>query len=67
MTETGQAIGLGHNDIRLLLDILNNLSIKGKDTAIQIVRIIMALEQALPQEEDSTQEEQIHSYTRSQP
>ncbi len=57
MTETGQAIGLGHNDIRLLLDILNNLSIKGKDTAIQIVRIIMALEQALPQEEDSTQEE----------
>ena len=57
MTETGQAIGLGHNDIRLLLDILNNLSIKGKDTAIQIVRIIMALESALPQEEDTTQEE----------
>lgn len=57
MTDTGQAIGLGQNDIRLLLDILNNLSIKGKDTAIQIVRIIMALEQALPQEEDTTQEE----------
>ena len=54
---TGQAIGLDQNDIRLLLDILNNLSIKGKDTAIQIVRIIMALEQALPQEEDTTQEE----------
>lgn len=57
MTDTGQAIGLDQNDIRLLLDILNNLSIKGKDTAIQIVRIIMALEQALPQEEDATQEE----------
>ena len=54
---TGQAIGLDQNDIRLLLDILNNLSIKGKDTAIQIVRIIMALEQTLPQEEDTTQEE----------
>ena len=51
------AIGLDQNDIRLLLDILNNLSIKGKDTAIQIVRIIMALESALPQEEDTTQEE----------
>ena len=57
MTETGQAIGLDQNDILLLLEVLNNLSIKGKDTAIQIVRIIMALEQALPQEEDSTQEE----------
>ncbi len=57
MTDTGQTIGLDQNDIRLLLDILNNLSIKGKDTAIQIVRIIMALEQALPQEEDTTQEE----------
>lgn len=52
MTDTRQAIGLDHNDIRLLLEILNNLSIKGKDTAIQIVRIIMALEQALPQEEE---------------
>ncbi len=52
MTETGQAIGLDQNDIRLLLEVLNNLSIKGKDTAIQIVRIIMALEQALPQEEE---------------
>tara|TARA_B100002019_G_scaffold247033_1_gene225236 strand:- start:900 stop:1073 length:174 start_codon:yes stop_codon:yes gene_type:complete len=57
MTDTGQTIGLDQNDIRLLLEILNNLSIKGKDTAIQIVRIIMALEQALPQEEDTTQEE----------
>ncbi len=57
MTETGQAIGLDQNDIRLLLEVLNNLSIKGKDTAIQIVRIIMALEQALPPQEDSTQEE----------
>ena len=43
-----ERIGLGENDIRLLLEILNNLSIKGKDTAIQIVRIIMAFEQALP-------------------
>ncbi len=52
MTETGQAIGLDQNDIRLLLEVLNNLSIKGKDTAIQIVRIIMALEQALPPQEE---------------
>tara|TARA_R110002020_G_scaffold112460_4_gene258731 strand:- start:397 stop:549 length:153 start_codon:yes stop_codon:yes gene_type:complete len=43
-----ESIGLGETDVRLLLEILNNLSIKGKDTAIQIVRIIMALEQALP-------------------
>ncbi len=43
-----ERIGLGENDIRLLLEILNNLSIKGKDTAIQIVRIILALESALP-------------------
>ena len=50
-------IGIGEEDVRLLIDILNNLSIKGKDTAIQIVRIIMSLESALPQEEDSTQEE----------
>jgi len=57
-------IGIGEEDVRLLIDILNNLSIKGKDTAIQIVRIIMALESALPQEEDSTQEEWKHSYTR---
>mgnify|MGYP000043880998 FL=1 len=52
-----QGIGIEEDDVRLLIDILNNLSIKGKDTAIQIVRIIMALESALPQEEDSTQEE----------
>ena len=43
-----ESIGLGGTDVRLLLEILNNLSITGKDTAIQIVRIIMALEQALP-------------------
>jgi len=46
-------IGIAEDDLRLLIDILNNLSIKGKDTAIQIVRIIMALESALPQEEDT--------------
>jgi len=37
-----ESIGLGEDDVRLLLEILNNLSIKGKDTAIQIVRIILA-------------------------
>ena len=48
MTDDFQRIGLNENDVILLLVILNNLSIKGKDTAIQIVRIIMALEQSLP-------------------
>ena len=38
-----ERIGLSEGDVRLLLEILNNLSIKGKDTAIQIVRIILAL------------------------
>jgi len=47
-----ERIGLSEGDVRLLLEILNNLSIKGKDTAIQIVRIIMALEQALPPQEE---------------
>tara|TARA_B100000902_G_scaffold390765_1_gene440258 strand:+ start:453 stop:605 length:153 start_codon:yes stop_codon:yes gene_type:complete len=47
-----ESIGLGEDDVRLLLEILNNLSIKGKDTAIQIVRIILALEQALPLKEE---------------
>jgi hypothetical protein len=41
-------IGLEENDILLLIEILNNLQIKGKDTAIQIVRIIMALESVVP-------------------
>ncbi len=48
MTDDSQKIGLIENDVLLLLEILNNLSIKGKDTAIQIVRIILALEQSLP-------------------
>lgn len=52
MTEESQRIGLGESDVRLLLEILNNLSIKGKETAIQIVRIIMALEQSLPPQEE---------------
>ena len=52
-----QGIGIDEEDLRLLIDILNNLSIKGKDTAIQIVRIIMALESALPQEDDTSEEE----------
>jgi hypothetical protein len=43
-----ERIGLSEGDVRLLLEILNNLSIKGKDTAIQIVRIILALEKSLP-------------------
>ena len=51
MTETNQ-IGLSQDDVKLLIEILNNLSIKGKDTAIQIVRIIMALESALPPVEE---------------
>tara|TARA_B110000444_G_scaffold101777_1_gene96127 strand:+ start:926 stop:1078 length:153 start_codon:yes stop_codon:yes gene_type:complete len=43
-----ESIGLSENDVRLLIEILNNVSIKGKDTAIQVVRIITALEQSLP-------------------
>ena len=43
-----EGIGIQEQDLRLLIEILNNLQIQGKDTAIQIVRIIMALEQALP-------------------
>ena len=50
-------IEIGEGDLRLLIDILNNLSFKGKDTAIQIVRIIEALESALPQEDDTSEEE----------
>ena len=46
------SIGLEEDDIRLLLEILNNLSIKGKETAIQMLRIILALESALPQKEE---------------
>jgi len=56
MTETNQ-IGLSQDDVKLLIEILNNLSIKGKDTAIQIVRIIMALESALPPVEEDDEEE----------
>jgi len=52
MTDDSQRIGLSETDVRLLLEILNNLSIKGKDTAIQIVRIILALEQSLPPQEE---------------
>jgi len=39
---------LEETDIRLLLGILNNVSIKGKDSAIQIVRIMLALESVIP-------------------
>ena len=52
-----QGIGIEEDDVRLLIEILNNLPIKGKDTAIQIVRIIMALESALPQQDDTSEEE----------
>ena len=57
-----QGIGIEEDDVRLLIEILNNLPIKGKDTAIQVVRIIMALESALwnpalPQEDDTSEEE----------
>tara|TARA_B100001778_G_scaffold80298_5_gene64985 strand:+ start:3984 stop:4148 length:165 start_codon:yes stop_codon:yes gene_type:complete len=52
-----EGIGIQEQDLRLLIEILNNLQIQGKDTAIQLVRIIMALESALPEGEDSSEEE----------
>ena len=52
MTDDSQRIGLSEADVRLLLEILNNLSIKGKDTIYQIMRIILALEQSLPPQEE---------------
>ncbi len=52
-----EGIGIQEQDLRLLIEILNNLQIQGKDTAIQLVRIIMALEAALPEGEDSSEEE----------
>jgi len=51
-----EGIGIQEQDLRLLIEILNNLQIQGKDTAIQLVRIIMALESALPQEEETEEE-----------
>ena len=52
-----EGIGIQEQDLRLLIEILNNLQIQGKDTAIQIVRIIMALESALPPVEEDDEEE----------
>ncbi len=52
-----EGIGIQEQDLRLLIEILNNLQIQGKDTAIQLVRIIMAFESALPEGEDSSEEE----------
>tara|TARA_Y100001973_G_C4998304_1_gene232384 strand:+ start:419 stop:580 length:162 start_codon:yes stop_codon:yes gene_type:complete len=51
-----EGIGIQEQDLRLLIEILNNLQIQGKDTAIQLVRIIMALESALPPVEDDEEE-----------
>lgn len=52
-----EGIGIQEQDLRLLIEILNNLQIQGKDTAIQLVRIIMALESALPPVEEDDEEE----------
>ena len=52
-----EGIGIQEQDLRLLIEILNNLQIQGKDTAIQLVRIIMALEAALPPVEEDDEEE----------